>query len=61
MNIAVQDAVNLGWKLAFLSRASRPDRSDGVLLTSYDQERRRVARRVLAMTHLIFWGEAGTG
>jgi 2-polyprenyl-6-methoxyphenol hydroxylase-like FAD-dependent oxidoreductase len=61
MNTAVQDAVNLGWKLAFLSRPSSPDRPDGVLLTSYDQERRRVARRVLAMTHLIFWGEAGTG
>jgi 2-polyprenyl-6-methoxyphenol hydroxylase-like FAD-dependent oxidoreductase len=61
MNTAIQDAVNLGWKLAFLSRASRPDEPDGVLLTSYDQERRRVARRVLALTHLIFWGEAGTG
>jgi hypothetical protein len=58
MNAAIQDAANLGWKLAFA--ASRPDDSV-VLLSSYDRERRPVARQVLAMTHLAFWGEAATG
>jgi 2-polyprenyl-6-methoxyphenol hydroxylase-like FAD-dependent oxidoreductase len=58
MNAAIQDAANLGWKLAFA--ASRPDSSE-VLLGSYDRERRPVARQVLAMTHLAFWGEAATG
>ena len=57
LNAAIQDALNLGWKLAF--GAARPD-SDA-LLDSYDLERRPVARHVLAMTHLVFWGEAGTG
>ncbi|MGN6678126.1 MAG: hypothetical protein ACTHKL_10080, partial [Streptosporangiaceae bacterium] len=39
--------------------AARPD--SGALLDSYELERRPVARQVLAMTHLVFWGEAGTG
>jgi 2-polyprenyl-6-methoxyphenol hydroxylase-like FAD-dependent oxidoreductase len=57
LNAAIQDALNLGWKLAF--GASCPD-SDA-LLDSYEWERRPVARQVLAMTHLVFWAEAGTG
>jgi 2-polyprenyl-6-methoxyphenol hydroxylase-like FAD-dependent oxidoreductase len=57
MNAAIQDAANLGWKLAFA--AARP--GDGPLLDSYDRERRRVARQVLAMTHLAFWAEASAG
>jgi 2-polyprenyl-6-methoxyphenol hydroxylase-like FAD-dependent oxidoreductase len=57
MNAAIQDAANLGWKLAFA--ASRPGR--GPLLDSYDLERRPVARQVRAMTRLAFWGEASTG
>jgi 2-polyprenyl-6-methoxyphenol hydroxylase-like FAD-dependent oxidoreductase len=57
MNAAIQDAANLGWKLAFA--ASRP--GSGALLDSYDRERRPVARQNLAMTHLAFWGEASTG
>jgi 2-polyprenyl-6-methoxyphenol hydroxylase-like FAD-dependent oxidoreductase len=57
MNAAVQDAANLGWKLAFA--AARP--AGGPLLDSYDAERRPVARQVLAMTHLAFWAEASTG
>jgi hypothetical protein len=54
------DAVNLGWKLAFASAAgvSGGDRCD--LLTSYEQERRSVARQVLALTHLVFLAEAST-
>jgi hypothetical protein len=57
MNAAIQDAANLGWKLAFA--AARP--GTGPLLDSYDAERRPVARHVLAMTHLAFWAEASTG
>lgn len=57
MNAAIQDAANLGWKLAFA--AARAD--SAVLLDSYDRERRPVARQVLGMSHLAFWGEAGTG
>ena len=48
MNAALQDAANLGWKLAFAS--ARP--GHGPLLDSYDLERRPVARQVLAMTRL---------
>jgi 2-polyprenyl-6-methoxyphenol hydroxylase-like FAD-dependent oxidoreductase len=61
MNTGVQDALNLGWKLAFLSETNMPSSDDGPLINSYDFERRPTARRVVAMTHLMFWGEAGTG
>lgn len=57
MNAAIQDAANLGWKLALA--AARPN--SAVLLDSYDFERRPVARQVLGMSHLAFWGEAATG
>lgn len=57
MNAAIQDAANLGWKLAFA--AARP--GNGPLLDSYDRERRPVARQLLALTNLAFWAEAGTG
>jgi 2-polyprenyl-6-methoxyphenol hydroxylase-like FAD-dependent oxidoreductase len=57
LNAAIQDALNLGWKLAF--GASRP--GSDALLDSYEMERRPVARQLLAMTHLVFWGEAGAG
>jgi hypothetical protein len=57
MNAAIQDAANLGWKLAFAE--ARP--GSGPLLDSYDAERRPVARQVLAMTNLVFWAEASTG
>ena len=54
MNTGIQDAVNLGWKLAFASSSVDRDR----LLDSYQDERRPVARLVLAMTHLVFWAES---
>jgi len=57
MNAAIQDAANLGWKLAFA--AARPN--SAVLLDSYDFERRPVARQVLGMSHLAFWAEAAPG
>ncbi|GGH90762.1 FAD-dependent monooxygenase [Arthrobacter liuii] len=55
MNNGVLDALNLGWKLGFASTAGRrlPE-----LLESYGQERRPAARQVLALTHVIFFGEA---
>ncbi len=63
MNAAIQDAANLGWKLAFAAAqpdsTARPD--SAVLLGSYDRERRPVAWQVLGMTHLAFWGEACPG
>jgi 2-polyprenyl-6-methoxyphenol hydroxylase-like FAD-dependent oxidoreductase len=61
MNAAIQDAANLGWKLAFAARQCGPEQCDGPLLDSYDRERRPVARQVLALTNLAFWAEAGTG
>ncbi len=56
MNTGIQDAVNLGWKVAFAPYSSRPDD----LLDSYEQERRPVARLVRALTDLVFWAESGT-
>lgn len=57
MNTGIQDAINLGWKLAFAGSAA----DDTDLLDSYDFERRPVARQTLALTHLAFWAEASTG
>lgn len=57
MNAGIQDAVNLGWKLACAAASDDP----ATLLDSYDLERRPVVRQILRMTHLIFWAEAATG
>ena len=46
LNIGVQDAVNLGWKLAQVVRGSSPDS----LLDTYHAERHPVAARVLKNT-----------
>ncbi|GAA2864731.1 hypothetical protein GCM10010472_22560 [Pseudonocardia halophobica] len=54
MNTGIQDAANLGWKLALAAASTTPEE----LLDSYDRERRPVARHVLALTHLVFWAEA---
>ncbi|HSP75853.1 MAG TPA: FAD-dependent monooxygenase [Cryobacterium sp.] len=56
MNAGIQDALNLGWKLAFAAETGRPS---PVLLNSYEQERRPADQRVLRATHAIFWAEAG--
>lgn len=56
MNTGIQDAMNLGWKLAFAPTASDP----AALLGSYDRERGPAACQTLAMTHLAFWFEAST-
>jgi 2-polyprenyl-6-methoxyphenol hydroxylase-like FAD-dependent oxidoreductase len=50
MNTGIQDAVNLGWKLALVTGGSAP----ASLLDTFDVERAPVARRVLAMTDLAF-------
>jgi 3-(3-hydroxy-phenyl)propionate hydroxylase len=46
LNIGVQDAVNLGWKLGQVVRGSSPDS----LLDSYQTERHPIAARVLTNT-----------
>jgi len=46
MNTGIQDAYNLGWKLALVSQGGAPES----LLGSYEKERRDVATDVLAMT-----------
>ncbi|HEX5532491.1 MAG TPA: FAD-dependent monooxygenase [Actinomycetales bacterium] len=50
MNTGIQDAVNLGWKLALVIRGLGSDR----LLDSYDQERRPVGAFVLRFTDRAF-------
>src|SRR5699024_2703174 len=57
MNAGIQDAANLGWKLARAASSSDPER----LLGSYDAERRPAASRLFRMTHAAFWTEASTG
>jgi 2-polyprenyl-6-methoxyphenol hydroxylase-like FAD-dependent oxidoreductase len=47
MNTGLQDAANLGWKLAAVLRGEAPD----ALLDSYDAERLPVARAVIGATH----------
>jgi 2-polyprenyl-6-methoxyphenol hydroxylase-like FAD-dependent oxidoreductase len=56
MNTGIQDAANLGWKLALAASSGDPE----TLLGSYESERRPVAQQVLALTHLIFWAESST-
>lgn len=46
LNLGVQDAVNLGWKLARVARGLAPDK----LLDSYHDERHPVGARVIANT-----------
>ena len=46
LNTGVQDAVNLGWKLAQVARGTSPER----LLDTYNAERHPVAARVLRTT-----------
>jgi 2-polyprenyl-6-methoxyphenol hydroxylase-like FAD-dependent oxidoreductase len=50
MNTGIQDAVNLGWKLALVCRGV----AGPALLDTYDAERRPVARAVLRTTTLAF-------
>jgi 2-polyprenyl-6-methoxyphenol hydroxylase-like FAD-dependent oxidoreductase len=54
MNSGIQDAINLGWKLALAAQGA----ASPALLDTYSQERRPVARAVLALTHVLFWIES---
>ncbi|HEY5728186.1 MAG TPA: FAD-dependent monooxygenase [Acidimicrobiia bacterium] len=49
MNVGIQDAVDLGWKLGFAASGA-PD----ALLDTYERERRPVARRVIRLTRLAY-------
>jgi oxygenase len=51
LNLGLQDAVNLGWKLALVAGDAAPDE----LLDSYHTERHAVARRVLANISAQAW------
>jgi 2-polyprenyl-6-methoxyphenol hydroxylase-like FAD-dependent oxidoreductase len=57
MNTGIQDALNLGWKLA----CSPSSTNEQTLLDSYESERRPIIRRTLLLTHLAFWVEASSG
>ncbi|MCX4783739.1 FAD-dependent monooxygenase [Streptomyces sp. NBC_01264] len=61
LDLGLQDAVNLGWKLAAAVRGWAPPG----LLDSYDTERREAGRRVLAtirtQPHLLPGGPGGPG
>lgn len=61
MNAGIQDAANLGWKLAYAARVGARGEEAGTLLDSYERERRPADRRILALTHVLFWAESGTG
>jgi 2-polyprenyl-6-methoxyphenol hydroxylase-like FAD-dependent oxidoreductase len=50
MNVGIQDAANLGWKLALVAAG----RADPALLDSYEPERRPVGRALLAFTDRLF-------
>lgn len=50
MNTGIQDAINLGWKLALVAQRRAP----ASLLDSYDEERRPVGRRLLQFTDRLF-------
>jgi len=56
MNTGIQDAVNLGWKLAAVLRGEMDEK----LLDSYDVERRRVGEHLLKGTDRMFqFGSSG--
>ena len=54
MNTGLQDAVNLGWKLACAPSSSCPT----ALVDSYEAERRPAAKQVRALTDALFWAES---
>lgn len=56
MNTGIQDAMNLGWKLAWA-----PSGRSTALLDSYESERRPAAKHVRALTDMLFWAESSNG
>lgn len=57
MNTGIQDAYNLGWKLALVARGEAP----ASLLDSYDAERRPVGETLLRVTDRFFAIAVGGG
>jgi hypothetical protein len=57
MNTGIQDAYNLGWKLALVARGEAPTS----LLDSYDAERRPVGETLLRVTDRFFAIAVGGG
>ncbi|MCX5192534.1 FAD-dependent oxidoreductase [Streptomyces sp. NBC_00249] len=57
LNTSVQDAYNLGWKLAAVLRGGAP----AALLDSYEEERRPVAAEMLGLSTRIHRGESRRG
>ncbi|KAK7928292.1 hypothetical protein PG985_005290 [Apiospora marii] len=57
MNTGIQDAANLGWKLARVLRGEKPD----ALLDSYSAERRPVGEKLLKSSDLMFSIAAANG
>ena len=57
MNTGIQDAYNLGWKVALVARGEAP----ASLLESYDLERRPVGEKLLHVTDRFFALAAGGG
>lgn len=55
MNTGIQDAFNLGWKLAAAVRCG-----DDALIDSYHDERYPVAQALLRRTTASYWGGVGT-
>ena len=55
MNTGIQDACNLGWRLALVARGL----AGPALLRSYQDERWPLARRIRHLTDLVFLAEAG--
>jgi hypothetical protein len=53
MNTGIQDAANLAWKLALVLRGHADEGAAGVLLDSYEAERRQVALGVVSTTHRL--------
>lgn len=54
LNTGIGDACNLGWKLALAVRGLAGD----PLLDTYEAERRPLARLLVALTSLIYYGES---
>jgi len=57
MNTGIQDAYNLGWKVALVARGEAP----AALLDSYDLERRPVGEKLLHVTDRFFAVAVGGG
>jgi 2-polyprenyl-6-methoxyphenol hydroxylase-like FAD-dependent oxidoreductase len=57
MNTGIQDAYNLGWKLALFARGDAPP----AILDTYDSERHRVGTHLLDGTDRLFGAIAGGG